>query len=64
MNPPGPVNSGCELIADFRLGFAVAHDDKQINVAVFMGIAPGVGAEEINLLRLKLGFQPFNRVLY
>lgn len=63
MNPPSPANSGFELTADFRPGFAVAHDDEQINVAVFMRIAPGVGAKEINLLRLKLGFQPFNRML-
>lgn len=34
--------------------------DKEINVAVFVWIAPSVGAKKINLLRLKLGFQPLN----
>lgn len=39
---------------------AVADDDHQIHIAVVGRGAPGVGAEQINLLRLKLGFQPFD----
>jgi len=37
------------------------HNDHEINVTVFMGRAPGVRAEEIDFLRLKFLFQPFNR---
>jgi hypothetical protein len=40
---------------------AGGHDDHQIHVAVFGGGAPRVGAEEPDLLRLKLGFQSFDR---
>ncbi len=32
----------------------------EVNVAIFIGCAAGVRAEQINLFRLKFGFQPFN----
>jgi hypothetical protein len=40
-----------------RLFAAVADDDPQIEAAVFIGRAPGVGAEPIDCFRLKLGLQ-------
>jgi len=40
---------------------AARHNHHQVNIAVFSGCAPGVGAEQPNLLRLKFRFQPFNR---
>jgi len=40
---------------------AARHNDHQVNIAVFSGRAPGVGAEQPDSLRLKFGFQPFNR---
>ncbi len=40
---------------------AARHNHHQVHIAVFSRPAPGVGAEQPDLLRLKFGFQPFNR---
>jgi len=37
------------------------HNDHQVHIAVFGGRAPGVRAEQPDLLRLKFRFQSFNR---
>jgi hypothetical protein len=37
---------------------AALNNDHEVNVAVFIGRAPRVRSEKINLFRLKLGFQP------
>lgn len=37
------------------------HDDHQIHIAIFVGCAPSVRTEKPDLLRLKFGFQSFDR---
>ena len=41
---------------------AARHDDHEIDVAVVGRRAPGVRTEQINFLRLKFYFQPFNGI--
>ena len=50
------------LVASNRALVAARHDDHEVNVAVFIGRAPGVRAEQINLFGLKLGLQTFNDI--
>ena len=49
----------CPLHPPDGLLAAVADNDHEIHVAVLGRRAPGVRTEQINLLRLKFGFQPF-----
>lgn len=48
------------LVASNRALVAARNNDHDVNVAVFIGCAPGVRAKEIDFFRLKFGFQPFN----
>ncbi len=50
------------LVASNRALVAARHDDHEVNVAVFIGGAPGVRAEKLNFIGLKLGFQPFKGI--
>src|SRR3989442_10601773 len=50
------------LVASNRALVTARHNDHEVNVAVFIGRAPGVRAEEINRFGLKLGLQTFNDI--
>jgi hypothetical protein len=50
------------LVAPDRPLVALRQNHHEVHVTVFIGRSPGVRAEEINFLRLKLGFQPFDYI--